>query len=1008
MSIFDSEQYLAGVSTEIVSERQSSYDQTLWDTTDSVVVIGTAFNGPTGVIVPVWNPQHAKYVFGGSYNSVTKKEVDLVAGIQEAWDKGCRTIFGLRVGGKDIVKDFALSTTSRYKLRVKSMYPTNTGKQAYFNYDDTEGEEILSFYKIPARATINERTGGMVDSLRQMLRNNIRINQDYGFTKDSPLVDVLKLFNNHTFNNVLRLAIVDNDGVDVTEDKSVYDIPVAALFPGTYFIGREKNHAKMPVKTNVKTEFIFNESGSQPKMSLVVNTDVSAPYPIYGTNHALREALVKVGIQMIERNDYLGIMGATSRAFIEDSVDYEEVDLTDFEKYQKLGKGFAITAKLEKRVDSHGNELLPKVVETKSIDPYRIIGIEEGLYSMLQDAPIDYRVMGSAFGADKVVGGKLPKPKDFLVSTPQSITYIANGDPSSIDVPYLLQINALHTNINAPVKKYKFMMNEIDKNQPAISKDTLYTDNVIQMYPIVKTAADIDFSVSNGTKVLVGDKTEAILYTVADGKATKEPAAGYDDGTKHTYAAVTIIEDTITGGVITATSIEHVVFVSEKDGATDMKFKPVTVKRGAASDPATPGELSLKGHDYMAININQDLYIWKVDATDKITPMADFQTLQKTDWANAETVFTYIENLPMGYNLVRISSPYFDSVTLADFVTELNESDMFNDLFKVELTNQGVTVKDEYLMGDGHNAGIADNVINKKDALTAVVTDFGADHAVGYDYTLYVPYRTTDNFARQLAQHCTYTELKTARTHGVIGMQRQIDVSLSAVAKKVKHILDFNFDLYAKKNNGRDLLDSDNLPVNIGRNISIVNFEERVQTDDNTYSFLSNGAAAYAGMISQLPVTRSSTMYQMNISPLFDLTHSQIQSLTDRGIVTVRNTYTRGYCVTDGTTAADPTDIMSRLNVVRIAGAVESVIRAACEPFIGLQNTVANRNSLQTAIESGFKTLSENGLINSYKFDIIDNTTVAYYTTVEIQYEIVPVGEIRRVKNIITVRANAT
>ena len=37
---------------------------------------------------------------------------------------------------------------------------------------------------------------------------------------------------------------------------------------------------------------------------------------------------------------------------------------------------------------------------------------------------------------------------------------------------------------------------------------------------------------------------------------------------------------------------------------------------------------------------------------------------------------------------------------------------------------------------------------------------------------MYIPYRTVDNFARQLAQHCTYTELKTGPTHGFIGCER--------------------------------------------------------------------------------------------------------------------------------------------------------------------------------------------------------------------------------------------
>ncbi len=107
-----------------------------------------------------------------------------------------------------------------------------------------------------------------------------------------------------------------------------------------------------------------------------------------------------------------------------------------------MGKGFAITAHLEKRVDGKGKELTPKVVETKSTDANRIVGIEEGIYSMLQDAPIDYRVMGSLIPADVVVGGKLPKPDDFKVAIPSEVSLIKSSDSSDIDIPYLLTMTA--------------------------------------------------------------------------------------------------------------------------------------------------------------------------------------------------------------------------------------------------------------------------------------------------------------------------------------------------------------------------------------------------------------------------------------------------------------------------------------------------------------------------------------------------------------------------------------
>lgn len=1024
MGVFDSElKKLPGVSTEIVSVAQTTYDTSQWQTTDSVVVIGTAFNGPSGVLVPVWGPEHAQYVFGGTYNSKTKREVDLVAGVQEAWDKGCRTIYCLRIGGKDLYKDFDMCLGNGYKLRVSSMYPTNSGKQAYFVYDNTDGAESITFYKVPDRATVNERNNGLVESANEMLEHTIRINQDYGFTKDSPLVDVINLFNGYTYNNVLRFSIIDKDGTDITASPDAYSIPVGALFPGIYFIGRSKNAAKMPIKTNVKTNLVFDNSDASRLpyetfdgshfVTLLTNTDVSSSYPIYGTAKALREALAQVGISMVEEYDFLKVLNASNKAFPEDDVDYEETGLTNFEKYQRLGKGFAITAHLEKRVDGKGNELTPKVVETKSTDANRIVGIEEGIYSMLQDAPIDYRVMGSLIPADVVVGGKLPKPDDFKVAIPSEVSLIKSSDSSDIDIPYLLTMTAKadSSDITSPVKQYRLKFKSLDIDAlPALTADTVYTDEIFELIPLVAAEENIDLTVSNGTKVLVGTKDSAKLYEVVDGKAAEVLAAGYEDGTSHTRYAVTIATDTLgENNVITSTTVEHVIMESAQDtDTTKMVFKSIVVNAAAPGagreDPSTTPQINLDGKQYIIIDINQQLFVWQLSQR-TLTPVADYDSLKSANFKDNDLVFVYAESLPMAVNFVQIASPHFEVITLSDFVTEVNDNDVFNSYFTMEMTAQGTIVKDDYMKGSGEDdsaiTGLADSLIDQG------IVVFGADRSIEYNYNEYIPYRTTDNFARQLAQHCTYTELKTARTHGIIGVERMIDTSLTTIANKVNHLLNFNFDLYAKKNNGRNLLDANNEPVSIGRNISVVFAGEYVNMDSNSYSFLSNGAAAYAGIISQLEITRSSTMYSITISPVFELTHSQLEALTELGIITVRNSYTKGYVITDGSTMAEASDIMKRLNVVRIAGAVEDGIRAAAEPYIGKQNTLENRNAMETAITSEFKILVSNGLISSYDFTIMDDATADYYTYVDINYDIVPVGEIRNVHNVISVRSNA-
>lgn len=1024
MSIFDNEQFLPGVSTEIISEYQQTYDTTQWNTTDSVCVIGTAFNGPTGVITPVWNPTHAQYLYGNAYDSSTRTEVDLLAGVQAAWDAGCRTIYCMRVGGKDMHKDFNLNIGNGYKLRVSSLYPTNSGKQAFFVYNDNEdsdSEETITFYKIPDRATINERNQGLVESTNKMIKTEIRLNQDYGYTKDTPLKEVVDLFNNHIYNNVLRLAIVGPEGYDITQSSEATGITLGNVFPGIYFIGRSENTKDMPAHTVVKTTLVFDPKKAKNLPyegfngyhfdTLEFNSDVSKAYPIYGSTREMREALAQAGITMVDDYDYLDALDGSNDAFAEDDVDYEETHLSDFEKYQRLGSGFAITASLKRRYSADGKtELQPKVIETKTNNQNRVVGITDGIYSILQDVPCDFRVLGSLFPADKIISGKLPKANAFKVVSPNVFELVELGDANDSQTPFLFDITPkLSDDITIPVKNYKIAFKTFDtKKYPKLSADNV-AENSYELVPIVDKVEDIDLTVANGTCVLVKKAAASSGSTTVSGST-----GASDSGTGSSISTTTTSSDSYNLYVVNdgvATKVEPNDFYD--NGKTDKDAKHTYLAANNAlyesaiankeltfskKDPAT-----VTGKTYVTVKCNDSLYLWKMNGAGSYEPVADYDSV-KENYDSDDAVFVYIESLPMNKNQIIISTPHFEALNVQDFIDALNDNSSFNSLFEAKLTKEGTINHDEYMKsvndekGTVLSKGVADNVIDKD------AKDLGADHTVVYDYDKYIPYRTTDNFARQLAQHCTYTELKTARTHGIIGCARLMDTSVSSISKKVAQVLAFNFDMYAKKNNGRNMLDNKNMPYNIGRNVSITLFQHATSIDNGAYTFLSNGAAAYGGMVSALDLAQSTTAQTIDITPGYELSHSQLMALTNKGIVTVRNSYTKGYIVTDGTTMADAADGLKRLSSTRIVGAVEASIRSAAEPFIGKPNNTANRNSLETAIDSNLKQLKDNGLLRSYEFALVDDATALQYTYITINYTIVPVNEIREVRNYITVK----
>ena len=942
-SIFTYDNVLPGVFTEIDSKLSSDYDTSLFGTTDSIIVIGTAFDGPTGVPTPVYSVEHAGYLFGKNYDARSRKEASLITGIEDAWNNGCRTIYGIRLNGKDCYKDFDFCADLDYKLRVKSRYPSNLAKQCYYKYDNTDGAETITIYKPASRATINEKMNGLVISSDSVMVKEIRLAEDYGFSKASRLSEVVELIEDTgvTMNNVLELQIVDADGRIVTNDNEAGAVTLGHLFPGVYFIGRKAS--VVDTVTEYTVNLIMDETDSVPYDGfegayyrvLKMNTDISKPLPIYYSSvKTMREVLEKVNITMTEADDYLAVAEETNKAFPEDDTDYEEKSLSDFDIYKKLGSGFAVTAVAEQRKDSEGNELAPKVREAALTDSQRVQYLgDEGIYGILQDTKIRYHVLGNDICADAVINGKLPKPGDFKTTVSNDVDILGG----------LVKVTSKIDADDATAKRaYDFIVYQHTK--PEISKDE------IAQGLIVKTIG-------------VGESEEEILAAQGafEGDMVTDGSAVYVANTKGKY--IPVIDKKYDGIYL-----------------TPEKFIKVTA--GAVGD----AEISEK---YVLAATGSDIFI--VEAGELSSSKFLSSVNEALKGSDEETgVFTFYQDSCMGTNKVMISYPNLNELTLQDFVELLNTSELAKK-FNFELTQEGRINKDEYVgeiakdyLGDANKVNMA------------------SDRERGYDYSLHIPYMTTDNFARQLAQHCMYTELKTYPTHGVIGCKCVSDTSKTYLANKLATVREFNWNMYAKNTAGRNMLDINNQPYNIGRSVSVTLFQHKFTTSSN-YAAVVNGATSYAGFVSQLDIAQSSTGQAIGITPMYEFSRTQLEILSALGIVTVKNSFTKGYVVTDGITMAANSDLLRRLFNTRVMHFVEDLIRAASEPFIGKTNNEVNRNSLNTAITSKLNDIL-NVLIRRFEFSISDDGTSEQYTYIDVDYVIVPYNEIREIRNRISVR----
>lgn len=950
--IFDNDLILPGVITEIIPDYAQDYDTSSFGTTESVTIIGTAFNGPVGRVTPIFSPEHAKYIFGDSFDPTTRREASLVAEIYDAWERGCRTIYGIRVSGKEIYKDYSFATETKLKLRVSGIFPSNDNKEVYMNFTATQAANgevgSIKIYKPADRSNMKEKMQGLVLNQNQMLVTEVKLS-GYGITKDSRLVDVINIVNGAENNNVIRLAIVNEDGADVTtSSKEAQSLSVGVMFPGVYTIGRDKATAEVTVKTEVG--YVLS-SEAKPHANyqeaiwkeLVVNTDVSTSYPIYAKSNGELNTLLGA-VTTDAAGEWLKAIGVIDKIAEKDKIDYEEAELDEFDLYQRLGSGFAQTAKIIEVKGNDGRVKGYKVTVPDSNDENRVVSIPDGIYSMLENHSTNYTVMSNATAETKV-SGKLPR-KDAFKKRKAGVINLKDNGTNVIELTAKIDSRDFSEATNYSVEVISV---EEGLDQAEVLAN-LATDVKYERIATITEEEVSNVKFPEGTNVMVYEDTLADELVV-----------------NRAMADVTFTLKTVQNGVL--------VDADEKGNfIVDVEDKLYAVEYGAEM---ARYRIKAVVEDTYVIGTNGDLAnVYKVLADNELEPVAILGQIANRELEEDYTI-CFVEILA-NKAVVKVFSTEAQWMNYDELVGKLNEDSVFSELFTAVAYTPDVEVAAK-LVGEG---------VDKGDTY--------------YDTTMYIPYTTTDNFARHLAQHCTYTSLKTYPTHGIIGCSKLNGVNLATVADRVNEILALDLDLYAKRPNGNNMLNNNNVPHPIGRCISVP-FMQYTVTTGNGYNYVSNGAAGYAGMVSTLAADRSSTNQPINIPNLaFELSNYQLSKLTGKGVVTCKRT-TQGLVITDGITMAPVDSAYRRLSTTKVINVVDRSLREVIEPFIGLQDNLATINSLNTAITSVLNKLKES-LINYYEFKIVTDQASSRLGIIKINYTIIPTNEIKEVRNTVSVQ----
>jgi hypothetical protein len=271
----------------------------------------------------------------------------------------------------------------------------------------------------------------------------------------------------------------------------------------------------------------------------------------------------------------------------------------------------------------------------------------------------------------------------------------------------------------------------------------------------------------------------------------------------------------------------------------------------------------------------------------------------------------------------------------------------------------------------------------------------------------------TRNFATQLAQHCAIVTAKTWETIGVINVAPVKNATLLDIQAYIDELTapGMNEHYMYNEATGELILNDEGEPMDIGRYVNVVYGPEVGLANDKIGTYVSDGAAVYAGLITTLNPEVSTTNKAVPVQGLrYHLSEAQHNQLAGARYVTFEEKInlngTRRVVVKDGVTAALPTSDYQRLSTVRIVHATVQLVRRKADPFIGMPNGLAQRNSLATEIQAGLDRLKELGVLQDFRFSIFTSAKERVLGNAFITLELVPQFETRKIFTSVSLRAS--
>lgn len=262
-----------------------------------------------------------------------------------------------------------------------------------------------------------------------------------------------------------------------------------------------------------------------------------------------------------------------------------------------------------------------------------------------------------------------------------------------------------------------------------------------------------------------------------------------------------------------------------------------------------------------------------------------------------------------------------------------------------------------------------------------------------------------DNFAYQLALACAVMSHYNSVTHGLIATSSPQGTTLSEVEEHVQKILATPNTFYMRDRFGAEIKDGDGERIDIGQFISVLAGPDIIVGNTRLGAIATAPTAAYAGLVSQLPVQSAPTnkVLQNALGLRYEYSASQLDRLTKARFVTLKlKNNNTAVAVVDAMTAAHAGSDYQRQSTGRIVKAAVNAIREVADPFIGEPNDQSNRNALAAAISKRLDKMKENKQLLGFDFQIVATSQMELMGEAQIELSLQAPNELRQLTTIVS------